>query len=87
MSNEKPLVCYFLCIDMANPDEALVEFSSMTEEECQIAVDNKPAIKERGATAVFVKRRDGHPNRIEVWGPTQEAVDRAAEFFIDLCGN
>lgn len=69
---------------MANPDEGLVEFTSMTEEECRLAREHRDEIEDHGATEVHVHERGGHPNKIEIWAPTQEDAERAADYYTGL---
>lgn len=72
---------------MADPDEVVQEFSSLSESELQIAEEHEDEIKNAGATYIHTYRRDEHPNRMEIWGPTQEAVDNATERYIEFQNN
>lgn len=67
---------------MANPDECVQEFSSLTEEELQVAEEFEDEIKDAGATYISIKRSEDSPNKMEIWGPTVESVEEATETYI-----
>lgn len=69
---------------MSNPDECVQEFSSVTEQELQIAEDFESKIKDAGATYISIHRREDHPNKLEIWGPTVHAVEQATTKYISL---
>lgn len=69
---------------MADPDEVVREYSSITEAECSLFEEYEDALLEAGATHVYVQRREDHPNRAELWGPTVDAVEAAVERYSEL---
>lgn len=69
---------------MSNPDEHVQEFSSVTEQELQIAENYETEIKNAGATHLSTHRCENHPNTLYIWGPTPTAVEQATTKYTQL---
>lgn len=71
---------------MTRPDECLEEYVHLTDEECNIAVENREDIKNKGASCIIISNNDSDmdPNRVRIWGPTEESVKKAAEYYDKL---
>lgn len=70
---------------MSNPDDYVTGYSNLSKESCNIARENREEIKREGASTVIVEEHPGEPNLVSIWGPTQEDVRQAGEFFSELC--
>lgn len=64
---------------MANLDECVIEFTSMSAKECEIAQKNKNVLCDNGASSVLVLTSENKPNKIEIWGPTYRDVEKVAD--------
>lgn len=71
--------------DTEREPDCVVEFSSMTAAECQVARKHVNSLQDHGAAEVIVQSREGHPSRVEIWAHTQADAKKAADHYTKLC--
>ena len=61
-----------------------VEYSSLRDEELQVAREHREDIKAKGATELHIKEQENAPNKLFIYAYTQEEADNAAEYYNEL---
>lgn len=64
--------------------EHIVEYSSLRDEEVQVAREQREAIEAHGAADILIKERENHPNKVYIYAHTEADAEAAAEYYNDL---